>query len=67
MRSDSKTPKLRPILSMPSWLKNPLTPATLRNIGQRQEILSCLINYSCANAMQPTNQGEFESLRVHRK
>jgi len=31
-----------------------LTP---RNIGQRQEIFSCLISYLYANAMQATNQG----------
>ena len=35
----------------------PYVRLTLRNIGQRQEIFSCLINYLCTNAVQPTNQG----------
>jgi hypothetical protein len=30
---------------------------TLRNIGHRQKVFSCIISYLYANAMQPTNQG----------
>ena len=35
----------------------PYSRLTLRIIGQRQEIFSCLISYLYANAMQATNQG----------
>jgi hypothetical protein len=35
----------------------PYMRLTLRNIGQRQEVCSCLISYLYANAMQAMNQG----------
>ena len=35
----------------------PYSRLTPRNIGQRYAMFSCPINYLCANAMPPTNQG----------
>src|SRR5476651_1177101 len=42
----------------------PYMRLTLRNIGQRQEIFSCLISYLYANAVYEPGGREFESLRA---